>query len=133
VELILDGHPTHVTPRVVAYAGFQGLSLIRSVSHSSHITQLFDMCVFSLLKTIYYKDRKPKVTKGGTRKIHRTLFTFYKATIIPMVRWNFEKVGFLLKLEDITEIQCRLFQAELWIKLVLPALKWMTRLFTVTI
>jgi hypothetical protein len=99
--LILDGHATHITPRVVTYAGSQGLSLIRLVPYSSHVAQPRTLCVFGLLKTIDYKERKFQSMKGKTRKMYHAPVVFYKATMIPMVRSGFEKAGFLLDLENI--------------------------------
>jgi hypothetical protein len=96
--LILDGH---VTSRFFSYAESQGLLLIRLVPHPSHLVQLLDLCVFGLFKTIYYKERKSKSIQGETRKMYRDLLAFDKATIILMVRWSFERVGFLLDLENI--------------------------------
>jgi hypothetical protein len=40
-----------------------------------------------------------KGMKGETRKIYRVLLSFYKSTIIPMIRWSFVRVGFFLKPE----------------------------------
>jgi hypothetical protein len=34
--------------------------------------------------------------KGETVKIYRAILAFYRATIIPMVRWSFVRAGFLL-------------------------------------
>jgi hypothetical protein len=34
--------------------------------------------------------------KGESRKIHRALLTFYKSTIIPTIRWSFERARFYL-------------------------------------
>jgi hypothetical protein len=99
--LMLDGHAAHVIPRVIANAGSQGLSPIRLVPHSSHIAQRLDLCVFGLFKTIYYKKRKSKAMKGEAKKMYCALLAFYKATIIAMVRWSFERAGFLLDLEKI--------------------------------
>jgi hypothetical protein len=39
--------------------------------------------------------------KEETKKMHHTLLAFYKATMIPMIRWSFERAGFLLDLSDI--------------------------------
>jgi hypothetical protein len=39
--------------------------------------------------------------KEETKKIHHILFAFYKATMIPMIRWSFERAGFLLDLSGI--------------------------------
>jgi hypothetical protein len=50
---------------------------------------------------IYSKERQSKGMKGETKKMYRVLVAFYKATIIPMVRWSFERAGFLLDLNDI--------------------------------
>jgi hypothetical protein len=63
--------------------------------------QPLDLCVAGLFKTIYYNERKSKAMKGETRKIYPALLAFYKATIIPMVRWSFERAGFLLDIENI--------------------------------
>jgi hypothetical protein len=39
--------------------------------------------------------------KGKTRKIHRALLAFYKSTIIPMLRWSFERAGFRLNSDNL--------------------------------
>jgi hypothetical protein len=44
--LILDGHATHVTPRVIAFCGARKINLIKLVPHSSHLAQPLDLCVF---------------------------------------------------------------------------------------
>jgi hypothetical protein len=54
-----------------------------------------------LPKTTYYKERNSKAMKGETKKIYRALVAFFKAAVIPMVRWSFERAGFLLDLENI--------------------------------
>jgi hypothetical protein len=54
-----------------------------------------------LFKTIDYNERKSKPMKGEARKMYCALLAFYRATIIPMVRWRFERAGFLLDLENI--------------------------------
>jgi hypothetical protein len=99
--LILDGYATHVTPRVIAYAGSRGLALIRPVPYSSHITSSLGLGVLGLLKTIHDNERKSKARKRETRKIYLALLAFDKATIIPMVGESFERAGFLLDLENI--------------------------------
>jgi hypothetical protein len=101
VVLILDGHASHVTPRVIAFAGSQKLSLIRLVPYSSHITQPLDLRVFGLCKVIYSKERQSKGMKVETKKMYLALLAFYKATILPMVRSSFKRDGFLVDLDDI--------------------------------
>jgi hypothetical protein len=39
--------------------------------------------------------------KGETRKIYRALLAFYKSTIIPIVRWSFERAGFRLNSDNL--------------------------------
>jgi hypothetical protein len=39
--------------------------------------------------------------KGEGRKIYRALISFYKSTIIPMIRWGFVRAGFFLKPENL--------------------------------
>jgi hypothetical protein len=39
--------------------------------------------------------------KGETRQIYRALLSFYKTTIIPMIRWSFVRAGFFLKPENL--------------------------------
>jgi hypothetical protein len=53
------------------------------------------------LLLILYKERKSKAMKGETRKMCRALLAFYKGTIIPTIRWSFERAEFLLDLENI--------------------------------
>jgi hypothetical protein len=101
VVLILDGHATHVTLLVIAYSGSRGLLLIRLVPHSSHIAQPLDFCVFGLFKRIDSKEGKYTAGKGEIRKMYHALLVFYQATLIPMVRWSFERAGFLLDFENI--------------------------------
>jgi hypothetical protein len=58
IVLLIDGHASHITPRVVAHAGSRRIILIRVVAHSSHISQPLDLCVFSLFKILYNKEQK---------------------------------------------------------------------------
>jgi hypothetical protein len=60
------------------------------------VAQPLDLCVFGLFKVFFRKERQSKGMKGETRKIYRVLLAFYKSTIIPMVRWSFERAGFRL-------------------------------------
>jgi hypothetical protein len=39
--------------------------------------------------------------KGETRKIYRALLVFFKSTIIPMVRWRFERARFRLNSDNL--------------------------------
>jgi hypothetical protein len=68
--------------------------MIRLIAHSSELVQPLDLCVFGLFQIFYCKERQGKGMKGETRKIYRILLAFYKSTIIPMVRWSFERAGF---------------------------------------
>jgi hypothetical protein len=99
--LIIDGHATHGTPRVIAFCGARKVLLIKLVPHSSHLTQPLDLCVFGLFKIIYRKEKQSKGMKGETRKIYRALLAFYKSTIIPMIRWSFERAGLHLNPDDL--------------------------------
>jgi hypothetical protein len=65
IILPLDGYPSHVTLRVLAYVGRQKI-IIQLVPHSSHITQPLDLCVFSLFKMFYKREQKTKKMKGET-------------------------------------------------------------------
>jgi hypothetical protein len=96
VILLVYGHSTHVTPRVIAFCGARKILLIRLVPHSSHVAQPLDLCVFGLFKIIHRREKNSKGMKGETRKIYRALLAFYKSTIIPMIRWSFERAGFCL-------------------------------------
>jgi hypothetical protein len=46
IVLLLDGHTSHIPPRVVAYARSGRMISIGLAEHSSHISQLLDFCVF---------------------------------------------------------------------------------------
>jgi hypothetical protein len=59
------------------------------------------LCVFGLFKIFYRKERQSKGMKGETRSIYRALLAFYKSTIIPMVRWSFERAGFRLNSDNL--------------------------------
>jgi hypothetical protein len=54
-----------------------------------------------LLKVLYKKEPKTQHLRGETLKIYRALAAFYKATIIPMVRWSFCRAGFSLNPENL--------------------------------
>jgi hypothetical protein len=58
IVLLTDGHASHITPRIVAYADSQPIILIKLVAHSSHISQPLDLCAFSLFKILYEKEQK---------------------------------------------------------------------------
>jgi hypothetical protein len=54
------------------------------------------------LFTIYYKkENKLKRMKGEALKIFRVVMTFYKAAIIPMVRWSFIRARLGLNPENL--------------------------------
>jgi hypothetical protein len=78
--LIVDGHSTHVTLRVIIFCGARNIIMIRVVAQS------LDLCIFGLFKIFDRKERQSKGMKGETRKIYRALLAFYKSTIVPMVR-----------------------------------------------
>jgi hypothetical protein len=84
-----------VTPRVLAYAGSQKI-ILQLVQHSWHTTQPLDLCMFGLFKMLYIRKQKTKKMKGETLKIYHALLTFYRSTIIAMVRWSFIRAGFRL-------------------------------------
>jgi hypothetical protein len=43
---------------------------------------------------LYKRETNTHELKGETLKIYRAILAFYKATIIPMVRWSFIQAGF---------------------------------------
>jgi hypothetical protein len=75
--------------------------MIRLVAHSSHLAQPLDLRVFGLFKIFYRKEKQSKGVKGEARKTYRALLAFYKSTIIPMVRWSFERAGFRLDSDNL--------------------------------
>jgi hypothetical protein len=89
--LVLDGHSTEVTVRVIALCAARKIILIKLLPHSSHLVQSLDLCVSGLFKILYKKKRQSKGMKGETQKIYWVLLAFYKSIIIPMVRWSFER------------------------------------------
>jgi hypothetical protein len=66
--LIVEGHSTHVTPRVIALFGARNVIMIRLVAHSSHLAQPLDLCVFGLFKIFYRKERQSKKNERGNSK-----------------------------------------------------------------
>jgi hypothetical protein len=99
--VLVDGHASHVTPRVVAFAGSRHIIIIKLVAHSSHISQPLDLCVFGVFKMLNKREQKSKGMKGETLKICRALLVFHKATRIPMVKWSFVRAGFPLNAQDL--------------------------------
>jgi hypothetical protein len=57
--------------------------------------------VFGILQILDKTENKVKEMKGETLKMYRAIAAFYKATIIPMVRWSFIRAGLFLKLDDL--------------------------------
>jgi hypothetical protein len=58
--LIIDGHSTHATPRVITVCGARNVIMIRLVEQSSHLAQSLDLCVFGLFKIFDRKERQSK-------------------------------------------------------------------------
>jgi hypothetical protein len=132
MALICDDHAAHVIPRVVAYTGSQGLSFVQFVSHFSHNEQPLDLCACGLFKAIYDKERKSKAMKGDTRKMYCALLAFYKAAIIPLVRWNFKRAGFLLDIENLRN-PVQIAPIRFLDRTGVPTFKWLTRSFPLAI
>jgi hypothetical protein len=101
VLLFLDGHASHVIPRVLAYVGSQTILIVQLVVHFSHISEPPDLCVFENFKFLYKKENKVKGMKEDTLKIYRAIAAFCKATIILIVRWSFTFAESLLNPEDL--------------------------------
>jgi hypothetical protein len=60
---IVDGHSTHVTPRVIALCGARNVIMIRLVAHSSHLAQPLDICAFGRFEIFYHKEKQSKGMK----------------------------------------------------------------------
>jgi hypothetical protein len=60
----VDGHTSHITPRVPAYAASQKIIVIKLVAHSSHVSQPLDLCVFGVFKMLYKREAKTHKMKG---------------------------------------------------------------------
>jgi hypothetical protein len=59
--------------------------------------------------------------KGKTLKIYRAMLAFYKATIIPMVRWSFLRAGFRFKADNLL-VPLTVTQTEIREPIVVPEL-----------
>jgi hypothetical protein len=99
--LVINGHSTHMTLRVITLCEARKIMLIKHAAYSSQLAQPLDLCVFSLFKMNYRKETQTKGVKGEIRKIYRILLVFYKSRIIPMVRWSFKGVGCCLNPDDL--------------------------------
>jgi hypothetical protein len=86
IILLIDGHTSHITPRVLGYTASQNIIVIKLVAHSSHASRRLDFCVFNVFKMLYKREAKTHKMKGEMLKIYRAILAFYKATIIPMVK-----------------------------------------------
>jgi hypothetical protein len=101
IILIVDGHATHVTPRVLASVGFQRISIIQLVTHSSNISRPLDLRVIAVFKMLYKREAKTKRMNGETLKLYRTLLVSCTSTIVPIARRSFVRVGIRLKPKDL--------------------------------
>jgi hypothetical protein len=54
-----------------------------------------------IIQNILSHGRQSKGTQGETRRIYRAWLAFYKSTIIPMVRWSFERPGLHLNSDNL--------------------------------
>jgi hypothetical protein len=64
IVLLLDCQSTHVTERVIAFAGSERILASRLVSHLSHLSQPLDLCTFGFFKILYMKEQKTQKLKG---------------------------------------------------------------------
>jgi hypothetical protein len=94
IILLVDGHASHITSRVLPDAASQRIIVITLVAHSSHVSQPLDLCIFGIFKMLYQRESKTHELKGETLTIYRAILAFYTATIIRMVRWRFIRDGF---------------------------------------
>jgi prepilin-type processing-associated H-X9-DG protein len=69
IVLFLDGHATHVTDRVLAYACSERILIIRLVAHSSHLGQPLDLCVLAIRQILYKKEKNVNGMKGDRPKL----------------------------------------------------------------
>jgi hypothetical protein len=130
IVLLIDGHASHITPRVVAYASSQQIILIRLVAYSSHIRQPLDLCVFPCsISSI--REHKAHKLKGETLKIYRAILALYKATIIPMVRWSFLRAGFRLNPKNLL-VALAVTRTEVGERIVVPELSLEEFIFSAT-
>jgi hypothetical protein len=100
VVLIVDGHSSHVTPRVISYAATQKIVIIRLVAHSSHIAQPLDLCLFAVFKNAYQKEREVSLLKGEARKIVRALKAFSHSITVSVIRQSFRRAGYILNSQN---------------------------------
>jgi hypothetical protein len=70
-------------------------------SHTVLTSRNRSIYAFSGFSRFFIKKKQTKGMKGETRKIYRALISFYKNTIIPMIRWSFVRAGFFLKPENL--------------------------------
>jgi hypothetical protein len=99
VVMILDGHTAHATPHVMAFATSRNVMRIELVPRSPHISQPLAFCVFGPFLFIYQRERQTKRFKCEMRRIYRTILSFFKATIVPMVRFCFSRAGLSINLD----------------------------------
>jgi hypothetical protein len=66
-----------------------------------HISQPLELCFFGVFKRLEKREQQTKETEEETIKIYGVIMVFYKATIIPMVRWRLLPAGFRLNPRDL--------------------------------
>lgn len=72
--LILDGHSTHIQPKVMYSAWKNRVKLMYLPAHSSHITQALDFGVFGPLKRFFREEARRYATFKATSPINKQRF-----------------------------------------------------------
>jgi hypothetical protein len=79
-----------------ASASLPASACIQLVTHSSDISQVFDLCDFAVFKMLPRREAKRKRMNGETLKWYRAIPGFYQSIIIPKLRLTFDRAGFCL-------------------------------------
>ncbi len=80
--LVLDGHKSHLTMRVVQKAITHNISIVCLPAHSTHLLQPLDVAVFSPVKTAWRKIVSRENKENSFQNIDKSTFTNYFSQLI---------------------------------------------------
>lgn len=94
VLIIYDGHATHVTEEVIAFAKAQNMEILKLPAHTSHLLQPLDLSVFKSVKVTWDENLCVWQRKNPGRRISKAEFALLFGKIWANLDINVIKSGF---------------------------------------
>jgi len=94
VLIIYDGHATHVTEEVIAFAKTENIEILKLPAHTSHLLQPLDLSVFKSVKVTWDENLCVWQRKNPGRRISKAEFALLFGKIWANLDVNVIKSGF---------------------------------------